>query len=173
MRTAAPRPLGVLAAFGLVGAGLGALWSEVVWSAPVGVVQQGRWFPLDERALAMQTGGTSTYVAIAAVGGLVLGVLAGLVAARAELLVLGAVVLGSAVAAYLMWQVGTLLGPPDPVGAARGAVDGTRLPGELTVEGSTPFLSLPVAALTGLAAVFLSAPGAGHRKSTSRTPEDG
>jgi len=173
MSTPVLRPVGVLVAFVVLGAGLGALWSEVVWSAPPGVVDQGRWFPLDEQALAMQTGGTSTYVAIAAIGGLVLGILAAVVGTRAELLTLGAVLVGSVAAAYVMWQVGTLLGPPDPAVLARQAADGAPLPGELTVVGTTPFLALPVTALAGLAAVFFLSPDAGHRKSTPRTPDHG
>lgn len=157
-----PRVLAVVLAFVVGGAAAGLAWVEVVWTPARGVVQDGRWFPADERALAMTTGGTSTYVAVAAVTGLLLGVLSAVLAARLELVVLVTVLVGSAAAAYLMWQVGVWLAPPDPAAAAATAADGTRLPGALVVTGATPFLALPAGALAGLTGVFLASPAAGR-----------
>ncbi|VXB71570.1 hypothetical protein [Nocardioides sp. AX2bis] len=170
MRRDAWRPLVVLVGLVVAGALLGVLWSQLVWTPPPGTVQGGQWFPLDERALSLQTRGTSSYVLVAAVGGLLLGVLAALVGTRRELLTLLAVVLGGAVAAYVMWQVGTWLGPADPVAVAADAPDGTSVPGALTVAGATPFLTLPAAALAGLAAVFFVSPDAGRDKSAPQAP---
>jgi hypothetical protein len=47
------------------------------------------------------------------------------------------------------------------------------VPGALTVTGSTPFLTLPAAALAGLAAVFFLSPDAGRAESTPQTPSAG
>ncbi len=162
LRRAVGRGALVLAMFLLGGAGLGALWAQVVWTPAMGRVSSGSWLPFDERALSMQTGGTSTYVVVAAVGGLVLGVLAALLSTRAELVVLVALIIGSAGAAYVMWRVGIDLGPVDPVILARTAPDGTELPSNLTVAGASPFLSLPVCALAGLAVVYFLSPDAGR-----------
>lgn len=173
MSRGAWRPLAVLVGLVLAGAVLGVVWGQLVWTPPPGTVQGGQWFPLDERALSLQTRGTSSYVLVAAAGGLVLGVLAALVGTRHELLTLLAVVLGGALAAYVMWQVGTWLGPADPAVVAADAPDGTSVPGALTVAGATPFLTLPATALAGLAAVFFLSPDAGRAESTPRTPSAG
>ena len=157
------RPALLVLAFVLVGAGLGVLWAQVVWSPPQGRISAGTWYPLGERALSAQTGGTSTYVALAALGGLVLGGVSAWAASRAELLVLAAVVVGGALAAWLMWQVGTALGPPDPDSVS--AADGTRLPGALTVAGVSPFLTLPTVALGVLTVALLVWPSSGLDRS--------
>lgn len=159
------RPVAVLVAFVLAGVLLGVVWVELAWTAPQGEVAGGTWYPADERSLSRETAGTSTYVVLALVGGLLLGLLAALVAAGRELLVLGAVVLGSAAAAGLMWWVGTALGPPDPTTIAPQVPDGTTLPGDLSVSGLSPFLTLPTAALTALVAVFVASPGDVRRPS--------
>ncbi len=169
-RRAVSRGLLVLVMFVLGGAGLGVLWAQVVWTPAMGRVSDGAWLPFDERALSMETGGTSTYVVVAALGGLALGVLAALLSTRVELVVLAALLVGSAAAAYVMWRVGTGVGPMDPAVLARTAADGTELPSDLAVAGASPFLSLPVCALVGLAAVYFIAPEAGraqHRPSAS------
>lgn len=163
----------VVVGFALAAVALGAVWSELVWTPPAGTVQGGQWFPLDEQALSGQTGGTSTYVAVAVVGGLLLGLLAALAGTRAELAALVATLLGSALAAYLMWQVGLWLGPPDPADVAAGAADGTAVPGALQVSGTTPFLALPAAALTGLVAVFACVPRTGAREEAPDAAEAG
>ena len=155
----------MLGASVVVGVVLGVVWAELVWSPPLGRVTNGTWYPAGEQALSAQTGGTASYVLLAAVGGLVLGLVAAVAATRAELLVLGAVVVGGALAAYLMWQVGVLLGPPDPSGLAEGAADGTRLPGRLAVVGRSPFLTLPTVALAVLTVTLLVWPSAGLDRS--------
>ena len=166
------RPLAVLVGLAVAGALLGVVWSELVWTPPPGTVQDAQWFPLDERALSLQTRGTSSYVLVAGVGGLLLGALAALAGTRQELLTLVAVAVGAALAAFVMWQTGTWLGPEDPVAVAAGAPDGASVPGALTVVGATPFLTLPAAALAGLAAVFFLSPDAGRDERTPQTPPD-
>ena len=173
MSASAWRPLAVLVGLVVGGALLGVVWVELVWTPPPGEVQGGRWFPLDERALSLQTRGTSSYVLVASVGGLVLGVLAAAVGARQALLTLAAVVVGGALGAYVMWQVGTWLGPADPAAVAAGAPDGTSVPGALTVDGVTPFLTLPACALAGLTAVFFFLPGPRHPASSPHVPATG
>ena len=157
------RPALVVLAFVVVGIGLGVLWAQVVWSPPQGRISAGTWYPVGEQALSAETGGTSSYVALAALGGLVLGLVSAWAATRAELLVLAAVVVGGTLAAWLMWQVGTALGPPDPDTLA--AADGTRLPGALTVAGASPFLTLPTVALGVLTVALLALPSAGLDRS--------
>lgn len=173
MSAPAWRPLAVLVGLVVGGALLGVVWVELVWTPPPGLVRGGQWIPLDERALSLQTRGTGSYVLVAAAGGLVLGVLAAIVGARQALLTLAAVVVGGALGAYVMWQVGTWLGPADPADVAAGAADGTSVPGALTVEGVTPFLALPTAALAGLSAVFFLLPAPRHRESASHLPATG
>lgn len=159
------RGLALLLSFPAAGVLLGLLWVDVVWSPGEGQVSSGAWYPLDERALSMQTDGTSSYVLVAAIGGLVLGLLVALLSTRAELVGLAVVVVGGALAAYVMWAVGTGMGPADPMSLAKDAQDGTRLPSALTVQGASPFLVLPVVALGVLAITFFLSPEAGRAKS--------
>ncbi len=167
------RAVGVVLVFAVVGVLLGVLWVEVVWSPALGQVSKGTWYPFDERSLSRETAGTSSYVLVAGIGGLVLGLLAAAVSARAELVVLAAVVVGGAVAACLMWWVGTTLGPADPATLAASVREGTELPGDLSVDGLSPFLVLPTTALAALATVWFLSPEAGRGKSRPAPPQDG
>lgn len=147
----------VVGVFALVAAGCGWVWQQV-WEPPEGVVVEGRWFP-SEVALRSVFDGTGWYCVLAAGAGLVLGVLAGWSGRTAPLLTLVAVVVGSVLAAWVMYVVGTHGNPPDPVVLAAGSPDGTRLPVPLTLEGGrSPYLVWPLAALVGLMVVnFLGA----------------
>lgn len=138
-----------------VGAGAvaGLVW-EWLWTPPVGVVQHHRWV-LDEAALRGDFSGTGTYIAVAAVVGVLVGALVALVFDRAELLTLVALVVGSVVAGWLMYRVGLAVGPPDPRELARTAEQGAHLPGQLKVHGRSPFVAFPSGALVGMVVVFL------------------
>lgn len=143
----------VLAMFALGGLACGWLWHW--WWEPVrGVVSEGDWFT-DEAGLRGAFSGTALYVLVAVVGGVVLGVVSAYLFDRSELVTLLAVTAGAMLAAWLMWRVGTELGPPDPERLAQRARDGARLPDDLDVSGRSPFAAYPVGALCGLAAVFL------------------
>jgi MFS family permease len=139
----------VLVLFAAVGAGCGWLWFQV-WEEPVGFVYQGAWYP-DEEGLRNVFGGTAWYVAIAAGGGLVTGAVATLLGRRMPLVTMGAVLAGSALAAWLMYAVGVQLSPADPEVLARTAEDGAELSGRLSLEdGRSAYLAWPFGALIAL-----------------------
>ena len=148
------QPALVLVALALAGALAGVVW-EWIWSPTIGVVVDHRWTAGTALGLQHEFSGTGWYVVVAAVAGLLAGVGVTLMADRVPLLTLAAVVVGSVLAAWLMLQVGTALGPPDPAAAARHAADGTRLPDQLSVSGRSPFIAFPVGALLGLVFVFI------------------
>lgn len=69
------------------------------------------------------------------------------------------VVVGSAVAGLVAWQVGMVLGPPPPQ-TVSGLMLGDRVPDQLRVDGIAPFLVWPISGLVG---VLLSTWGQGWR----------
>jgi hypothetical protein len=143
----------VLAVTIAAGAVAGLVW-EWLWTPPVGVVVDHHWV-LDEAGLRDDFSGTGTYIAVAAVVGVLVGALVALLFDRAELVTLVAVVVGSVVAGWLMYRVGLTVGPPDPRGLARTAEEGAHLPGQLEVLGCSSFVAFPSGALVGLVVVFL------------------
>jgi uncharacterized membrane protein YeaQ/YmgE (transglycosylase-associated protein family) len=151
----------VLAALAVVA---GVVWWWV-WTPPTGVVVDQRWV-LDAQGLAREFDATAWYVVIAAVAGLLGGLVVSWQARGGELLTLGALAVGSVLAGWLMHQVGHALGPPDPQTLAQGRADMTPLPGSLRVggEGAGPawagpgasaFVAFPAGAVSAAAAVFL------------------
>jgi MFS family permease len=141
--------LAVLALFAAVGAGAGWLWFQV-WHQPTGTVVAHDWFT-DEAGLRNVFDGTAWYVVLAAAGALLAGALATVFARRSPLVTMAAVLLGSALAAWLMLRVGLALSPPDPEVLAKTADEGTKLPGRLSLEGGhSPYLVWPLAALIAL-----------------------
>lgn len=162
LRTGLVQLVIAVVALAAVGALAGVVW-EWVWTAPVGVVADHRWVAEDEAGLRAQFSGTGWYVVVAGVAGLVAGIVVGLVLTRVPLLTLVGVLLGSVLGAWLMMRVGVALGPPDPHTLARTAHDGTHLPAQLSVVRWSPYTSLPVGALVGLAVVFLALARRSHR----------
>ena len=73
---------------------------------------------------------------------------------RSELVTLAAVVVGSALAAYLMLRVGVHLSPPDPHELAKTAQNGDKLKGALLVTSWPPKGAFTFGALIGLAVVY-------------------
>ena len=153
-RLATLQPVFVVAALAAVGALAGVVW-QWAWTPTVGVVVDHRWTAGDAIGLQQEFSGTGWYVVVALVAGLVGGIAVALLADRVPLLTLAAVVVGSALAAWLMIVVGTALGPPDPDVAARTAGDGTRIPMQLGVTGHSAWFALPSGALIGLLLVFI------------------
>jgi hypothetical protein len=158
---AAPRPawvvvlaqaLATVAIFAAAGAAAGWLWYKI-WDVPSGVVSGGAWYT-NEAGLRADFQGVAWYVTIALVVGLVLGMLTAWLFDRSELVTLAAVVVGSALAAYLMLRVGTHLSPPDPHELAKTAKDGDKLKGALLVTSWPPKGAFTFGALIGLAVVY-------------------
>ncbi len=148
----------ILATFAAVGLVCGGLWYWW-WEPPQGVVNGGVWLT-DEEGLRGDFTGTALYVAIAVVAGAVTGAVTSFMLDRSELVTLVAVALGSALAGWLMLQVGQQLGPVDPEVLARAAADGTRLPGDLSISGRIPLVAFPGAAISALVGVFVLFPRA-------------
>jgi hypothetical protein len=161
----------VVVALAAIGALAGVVW-QWVWTPTVGVVVDHHWSAGDAIGLQHEFSGTGWYVVVALVAGLVAGIAVALLADRVPLLTLAAVVVGSALAAWLMVVVGTALGPPDPDVAARTAADGTRLPMQLTVTGHSPWIALPSGALLGLLFVFIGLSPRQQPPSVETPPND-
>ncbi len=140
--------------FCCVGVLAGVVW-QWLWTPAMGSVLDHKWAPADAIALSEQFSSTGWYVVVGTVAGLVTGALVALFLDRSPLLTLAAVVVGSALAAWLMYVVGTALGPADPTTLAKTAADGTMIPEQLKVSGKSPYIALPVGALIGVALVFL------------------
>jgi hypothetical protein len=144
--------LAILVVFAAAGAALGGLWYHL-WDVPSGVVSGGQWYT-NEAGLRDDFQGVALYVALSLVGGLVLGALAAWLLDRAELVTLLAVVAGSALAAYVMFRVGTHLSPADPHELAKSAADGTKLKGSLRVTSWPPRGAFSFGALVALSLVY-------------------
>lgn len=142
----------VLILFAVAGAVGGLLW-EWLWAPPTGVVVNHQWLQ-DEGGLRDDFSGTGTYVAVAAIAGLLIGAAVAVFFDRAELVTLLVVAGGSVLAAWVMYHVGLWVSPPDPGPLAESAKNGTHLPGRLLVSGDSPFVAFPGGALVGLVVVF-------------------
>lgn len=152
----------ILALFAGAGWLCGWLWWKFWSPAPTGVVFGGSWYPDPAAAgLSAEFAGTGTYVVVAVVGGLILGLVAGLLLDRDEIVTLVAVAAGSLLAGWLMHRVGVGLSPPDPAPLAKTLADETRLPGHLVLGGDDvkvagvtlgrpPLLAFPFGAMAGL-----------------------
>lgn len=150
-----------------LGALAGVVWNWA-WTAPVGVVSDHQFLAENEASLRGQFTSTGWFVVIASVTGLLGGALVALLLDRVPLLTLAAVIVGSAVATWLMLQVGAALGPADPHVLAKTAKEGTHLSSNLTVSSAasgdlprglgflrhSPLIALPAGALVGLTLVF-------------------
>jgi hypothetical protein len=144
----------VIVVFAAVGVLAGVVW-EWLWDAPVGFAYGHKWLP-DLPAARAEFSSTGWYVVVAAVAGLLTAAAVGMAFDRWEVLTLAAVLAGSALAAWVMLQVGQALGPPDAQAAAATAKDGTRIPADLTVAGKSPFVAFPASALVALIVVFFA-----------------
>jgi hypothetical protein len=143
----------VVAVCAVAGALAGIVW-EWLWTPPVGVVIRGEWL-LGLGGLRSEFSATGLYVVVASVAGLLVGALCGLFLDRAELVTLAAVLVGAVLAGWVMVQVGHALGPPDPRQLAETAPERTRLPSDLRMAGTSPYVAFPAGATLGLAVVLL------------------
>ncbi|MGH3336673.1 MAG: hypothetical protein ACRDOZ_12690 [Nocardioides sp.] len=143
----------VVAVFAVVGVLAGVVW-EWLWTPSTGVVVDHEWL-LGLAGLRAEFSATGVYVVVASIAGLLVGNLCGLFLDRAELVTLVAVLVGAALAGWVMVQVGQALGPPDPRSLAETARNGTRLPSDLRIVGTSPYVAFPAGATLGLAVVLL------------------
>jgi hypothetical protein len=155
LRNTVVRAALMLVAFVAVGFGGGYAWRHL-WTPPAGKAADGSWIPTPvEEGLQNDFSGVGWYVVVAFALGLLLGLVTAVVLGRAELVGLAVVVIGSALAAYLVLSTGERLSPPDPDKVAAQAQDGDKIPGDLELDGRTPLLSLPIGALASLGSVFM------------------
>src|SRR5689334_7788511 len=143
----------ILGIFAVVGAASGWLW-ESRWTAPTGVVYHGKWYP-DGAGTDRMFDGTGSFVVIATLVGLLLGLICAWVFTASEIVTVVAVLAGGAVAAWLMHTVGVHLGPADPVTRAKDAADFTKVGGTLRTYGDGYRVAFPGGALIGSAPVYL------------------
>ncbi|MFN8195009.1 MAG: hypothetical protein U0R80_12085 [Nocardioidaceae bacterium] len=146
--------LGFVATLFVVGGSVGGWLWERRWVPPRGVAYSHQ-FILTGQGPARDFSGTGSYLLIALVIGLLLGLTVALVVRGQEVAALVAVVAFSALAAWLMATVGHRLGPPDPTVVAATAADFTKLRQQLVVNGFSPYLALPFGALLGLVGGYL------------------
>jgi hypothetical protein len=170
LRRSALLAVGVVLAYVVVGAVAGVVW-EWLWTPPTQVVQKHDLFYTDYASLRRVFSGTGLYALVSAVASAGVALVAGLLTRRHELLILGAVVLGSLAAAFTMHAVGVALGPPDPATIAATAADGRKVSAQLVVNGKTPYAVWPMISLFVLALVFFASPGArfGNRADDAST----
>lgn len=168
----------IMVAFTAAGALSGLVWKGL-WDAPEGIAYEHEWY-LQPQSYAAEFSGTGTYVAIATLVALVTSIVIAFVLERDEVVTLCAVLVGSALAAWVMYSVGHRLGPPDPAVLARTAEDYAPIPADLRVHGGdhtidllegvpwwhgrlpgSPYLAWPVGAMAGLAIVYFFFVGRG------------
>jgi hypothetical protein len=158
----------ILALFVAAGAAAGRLWYHL-WDVPSGVVASGDWYT-NEAGLRDDFQGVALYVAIAAAAGLLLGIVCAWLLGRSELVTLLAVVVGSALAAYVMLRVGTHLSAPDPHQLAKTTQEGDKLKGALRVASWPPRGAFTFGALIGLAFVYVVSMGKTPSQIDAPTP---
>lgn len=160
--------VGFLVAFAVSGALAGVIW-ERLWDAPTGVAFDGKWF-LEPVGPDYSFSGTGWYVVVALVAGAVTAFALAWWWPRHEAIGLCAIVVGSVLAGWVMFQVGHALGPQDPQLLAAGKPDLTAIPSDLTLAGmdgparslrfdSSAMLAFPIGSLITSIVVYLLTSG--------------
>ena len=185
---AAVQAVGFVAVFALSGALAGVIW-ERLWDAPVGVAFEDQWF-LEPAGPDYSFSGTGWYVLVALVAGALTAFALGWFWPRHELVGVGAFVVGSMLAGWVMFKVGHALGPQDPRVLAAGKPDLTAIPSDLTLAGvdgqprlfrldSSALAAYPIGAMFASLYVYLVATGrrsgrpSAHRVAEVETPPAG
>ena len=146
--------IGIFLVLGLAG---GVLWWLLVDPAAYTKTRDGG--VMSEAALRRQFSADGVYAVIAAVTGLVTGLVLTWWRSRDPLLTSLLLVLGAALAAAVMALTGYLLGPGDPATALREARLGAQVPLRLEVDTLSVYLVWPVAVLAGALVVLLNSAG--------------
>lgn len=134
----------LMLALGVVG---GLLWWWLAEPAEWEVTEQG--IILTEDAARGQFAVVVTFVAVGAVLSLIWGWAAGRSLRELGWVLVPVLAVVAGAAAVIAWQVGLLLGPPDPRDVADPSL-GDRLPSQLEVDAVAAFLVWPMFALLGL-----------------------
>ena len=129
---------------GVVGA---VVWSQVV-TLPL-VTRSGNAAAVTPDQLVKEVGLDGWYFVIAAVGGLLAGLVLMALRRRDPLLMVLLVTLGAGLSAWLMLRLGTALGPGDEVAALRKLGDGDTAPMRLTLHATGVAWTWPVLAALG------------------------
>ena len=151
----------ILLTYAVLGAVAGVVW-EWVWTPPGQVIDHHQVLYDSYASLRRVFTGTGLYALVAAVTSALVALAVTVLTRGRELLVLVLVVVGSAIAAALMWRVGTLLGPADPATIAAHTAGRTSAQGQLEVSGKSPYLAWPMTSLFVLALVYFALPGSAH-----------
>jgi hypothetical protein len=147
----------VIGTFLVLGLVAGVLWWLLVDPAAYTKTRDGG--VMSEAALRRQFSADGVYAVIAAVTGLVTGLVLTWWRSRDPLLTSVLLVLGAALAAAVMALTGHLLGPGDPATALREAELGAQVPLRLEVDTFSVYLVWPVAVLAGALVVLLNSAG--------------
>jgi hypothetical protein len=142
----------------LAGYVAGRIWMTR-WHAPTGQALDHVWYPApwDEGNKAAFAA-TAWFALIGFPLGLITGFLAGWLSQARELVTLGAVLVGTCLAAWVMVAYGMHISPPDPAAAAKKAADGTVILGSLARPGYAVMAVVPAGAVAVLAAIYLLGP---------------
>ncbi|RNL79709.1 hypothetical protein EFL95_12160 [Nocardioides marmorisolisilvae] len=140
--------LSVVVAWFAVAAFLGALvWWQVTPLAEYTRTRDNA--SMDEEQLAKQFGADGWFFVIAAVGGLVSGLVLGLLRRRNPILLVLLLGAGGALATFLMVQFGLMLGPNDPSTMFASTPVGGKVPLQLKVDAHGIWFLWPITALVG------------------------
>ena len=159
--------LSVVVAWFTVAALLGALvWWQVTPLAEYTRTRDNA--SMDEEQLAKQFGADGWFFVIAAVGGLVSGLVLALVRRRNPVLLVLLLAVGGALATFVMVEVGRLLGPSDPSTVLASTPVGATVPLQLEVDAHGVWFVWSIAALVGaIIALWIS-----ESRETSRRQRD-
>ncbi len=151
----------VVVGFLVVGAGAGVLW-ERLWEPTTGLTYGDRWY-LEPAGPDVSFQAIALFVLIAFPLGVVLAALSGL-RRDGEIATVVTVLVAATAAGFVMYAVGTSLGPADPQALAAGSPDYTPLRGDLGLTApdrgrtgwhSTALVAFPAGAMTGLVGMYL------------------
>ena len=145
--------LGVLLLLALAA---GLLWPHLV--DPVQVVLTPDGAVSDEVALAQQFDDDGWYAVLAAAGGTLAGAVLTVWRSRDPVRTVLLLAVGAFLAAWVMAQVGSAVGPPTAATAFEGARVGTTAPAPVDVHAAAAYLVWPMAALFGAVVVLWSRP---------------
>lgn len=142
-----------LLVFAVLGVAGGFLWHHLVTLPTFTRTPQGG--SMDQIQLAGMIGIDGWFFVIGGVGGLLAGIALMLRRGAVPVLVVLLLLVGGALASYLMLKVGLHLGPGDPASALTTAKDGATVPVQLRPQAHGVEFAWPLGALVGALLVLL------------------